>query len=46
MEESRRLIQIEEINLNNGLERIRAANKEEQLQTQDISLLISTITLN
>jgi len=46
IEESRRLIQIDEINLNNGLERIRAANKEEQLQTQDISLLISTITLN
>mgnify|MGYP001231712052 CR=1 FL=1 len=46
LEKSRRLIEIGEINLNNGLERIRASNKEEQLLTQDISLVISTITLN
>ena len=46
LEKSLRLIEIGQINLNNGLERIRASNKEEQLQTQDISLIISTITLN
>ena len=46
LEKCRRLIEIGEINLNNGLERIRSSNKEEQLQTQDISLVISTITLN
>ena len=46
LEQTTRLIEIEEITLNNGLERIRSTNRGEQLQTQDYSLIISTISLN
>ena len=46
LEQTTRLIAIEEITLNNGLERIRSTNRGEQLQTQDYSLIISTISLN
>tara|TARA_S200000501_G_C20861346_1_gene759889 strand:+ start:2012 stop:2581 length:570 start_codon:yes stop_codon:yes gene_type:complete len=46
LESSERLIEIEEFNLDNGLERIRSTNKEQQLKSQDITLKISTITLN
>ena len=46
LERSERLIEIEEFNLDNGLERIRSTNKEQQLKSQDITLKISTITLN
>ena len=45
LEKTTRLIEIEEITLNNGLERIRSTNRGEQLQTQDYSLIISTISL-
>ncbi|MBC8196700.1 MAG: hypothetical protein H8E60_02320 [Candidatus Marinimicrobia bacterium] len=46
LESSERLIEIEEFNLDNGLERIRSTNREQQLKAQDITLKISTITLN
>ena len=46
LEQTTRLIEIEEITLNNGLERIRSTNRGEQLQTQDYTLIISTISLN
>ena len=46
LESNERLIEIEEFNLDNGLERIRSTNKEQQLKSQDITLKISTITLN
>ena len=46
LEQTIRLIEIEEITLNNGLERIRSTNRGEQLQTQDYTLIISTISLN
>ena len=46
LEQTARLIEIEEITLNNGLERIRSTNRGEQLQTQDYTLIISTISLN
>ena len=46
LEQTTRLIEIEEITLNNGLERIRATNRGEQLQAQDYTLIISTISLN
>ena len=46
LEQTTRLIEIEEISLNNGLERIRSTNRGEQLQTQDYTLIISTISLN
>jgi len=46
LEKTTRLIEIKEITLNNGLERIRSTNRGEQLQTQDYSLIIATISLN
>mgnify|MGYP005646824313 CR=1 FL=1 len=46
LEQTTLLIEIEEITLSNGLERIRSTNKVEQLQSQDYSLIISTISLN
>ena len=46
LEQTTRLIEIEAITLNNGLERIRSTNRGEQLQTQDYTLIISTISLN
>ena len=46
LEQTTRLIEIEEISLKNCLERIRSTNRGEQLQTQDYSLVISTISLN
>ena len=46
LEQTKRLIEIDEITLSNGLERIRSTNRGEQLQTQDYSMIISTISLN
>ena len=46
LEQTKRLIEIDEITLSNGLERIRSTNRGEQLQTQDYSIIISNISLN